>query len=46
VEYDDIALSGADIQMTIYYDCDLDQELEACQPRVPFEVIRIDTADR
>lgn len=46
VEYDDITLSGADIQMTIYYDCDLDQELEACQPRVPFEVIRIDTADR
>ena len=45
VEYTDIATTGADILLNIYYDCDLDQALEECQPKLPFEVMRIDTAD-
>ena len=45
VRYEDIKATGADLQMNIYYDCDLDNALEACVPRMPFEVMRIDTAD-
>ena len=43
--YEDVKDAGADLQMNIYYDCDLDSALEACTPRMPFEVMRIDTAD-
>lgn len=43
--YEDVRVAGADLQMNIYYDCDLDNALEACAPRMPFEVTRIDTAD-
>ena len=43
--YEDVKDAGADVQMNIYYDCDLDSALEACTPRMPFEVMRIDTAD-
>ena len=45
VRYEDVKDAGADVQMNIYYDCDLDSALEACTPRMPFEVMRIDTAD-
>ena len=45
VRYEDVKATGADLQMNIYYDCDLDNALEACTPRMPFEVMRIDTAD-
>lgn len=45
VSYEDVKATGADLQMNIYYDCDLDNALEACVPRMPFEVMRIDTAD-
>ena len=45
VSYEEIKATGADLQMNIYYDCDLDSELEQCLPRMPFEVMRIDTAD-
>lgn len=45
VWYEDVKATGADLQMNIYYDCDLDNALEACTPRMPFEVMRIDTAD-
>ena len=43
--YEDVRVDGADLQMNIYYDCDLDNALEACSPRMPFEVMRVDTAD-
>ena len=43
--YDDVAATGADVQMNIYFDCDLDRGIEACAPKVPFEVIRVDTAN-
>ena len=43
--YDDVAATGADVQMNIYFDCDLDRGIEACAPKMPFEVIRVDTAD-
>ena len=43
--YEDVRVGGADLQMNIYYDCDLDNALEACSPRMPFEVMRVDTAD-
>ena len=45
VAYDDVAATGADVQMNIYFDCDLDRGIEACAPKVPFEVIRVDTAN-
>ena len=45
VSYEDVKATGADLQMNIYYDCDLDNALEACSPRMPFEVMRVDTAD-
>ena len=45
VSYEDVKATGADLQMNIYYDCDLDNALEACVPKMPFEVMRIDTAD-
>ena len=45
VSYEDVKATGADLQVNIYYDCDLDNALEACVPRMPFEVMRIDTAD-
>ena len=45
VAYDDVAATGADVQMNIYFDCDLDRGIEEKAPKVPFEVIRVDTAN-
>ena len=42
---DDVASEGADLLLTVYYDCDLDRALEECTPRIPFDVTRTDTAD-
>mmetsp|Transcript_16290 Transcript_16290/g.39770 ORF Transcript_16290/g.39770 Transcript_16290/m.39770 type:complete len:174 (+) Transcript_16290:242-763(+) len=31
--------------MNIYFDCDLDMGVDQCGPRIPFEVMRLDTPD-
>jgi hypothetical protein len=43
IRYRDIAATGADVVMNIYFDCDLDMGVEQCGPRIPFEVMRLDT---
>ena len=43
IKYEDIEATGADVVMNIYFDCDLDQGVEKCGPRIPFEVMRLDT---
>lgn len=43
INYEDIEATGADVVMNIYFDCDLDLGVEKCGPRIPFEVMRLDT---
>jgi len=43
IRYEDIQATGADVVMNIYFDCDLDLGMEKCGPRLPFEVVRLDT---
>lgn len=43
IRYEDISKTGADIVLTIYFDCNLDLGVEKCGPRIPFEVLRLDT---
>ena len=43
IKYREIEATGADVQMNIYFDCDLDMGVEKCGPRIPFEVMRLDT---